>query len=120
MNNFNDKYEQLIVGVIDVLEYTLSIKSSINELRAHYAKHNMKEDSNIKQYVEMQIEKERELYILLLQLNAQSEIFDIQFQNVANAIAADENINQNWLEDLKPYIQRIKLLLGIEALEPQT
>ena len=119
MNNFNDKYEQLIVGVIDVLEHIQSIKKLIHNMRVHYAAHNMKEDSNIKQYFEMQQEKERELYILLLQLNAQSELFDIQFQNVANAIAADEGIEQDWLEELNPYLQRVKVLFNYDALQPQ-
>jgi hypothetical protein len=119
MNNFNEEYEQSIVEVIDVFEFLSSVKESIAKMRAHYAEHKMKEDSNIKQYVKMQIEKERELYILLLQLNAHSEIFDIQFQSVADAIAADESIQQNWLEELKPYRERLRVLLNADALQPQ-
>jgi hypothetical protein len=119
MSRFNDEYEQLIVDVIDILEYNLSIKSSINKMRVHYAKHDLKEDSNIKQYVEMLTEKERELYILLIQLKAYSEIFKIRFQSVANAIAKEENISQNWLEDLAPYIKKVEILLGLDTLQPQ-
>lgn len=121
MNDFKDRNNEGIIGVIDILEYILSIKQSIRNMKAHYVKHDMKEDSNIKQYFEMLIEKERELYVLLLSQKELSEIFEIKFKSIANEIAKEENIEQNWLEELQPYLKKIKALFSDKkALQPQT
>lgn len=120
MNNFEEKYEQQIITAIDVLEYILSTQQHILKKRKHYAEHQIKEDISIKQYIDLKKEKEQELYILLLQLNAQSELFEIRFKSVANAIASEEAIPQNWWADLQPYLKKLKILLGEEVLEPQS
>jgi hypothetical protein len=119
MNEFKEKYEQDIVGVIDVFEFIQKVDKTLRRKIKQYAEDKRKIDSFVTQYVELKLEKERELYILLLQLNAHSEIFDIQFQSVANAIASDESIQQNWLEELKPYRERLRVLLNADALQPQ-
>lgn len=120
MNEFKEKYEQEIVGIIDVFEFIQRVDKIIERKLKQYAESNRKIDSFIQQYVDLKREKERELYMSLLQLKAESELFDIRFKSVADAIAADENINQNWLKELKPYLQKIKTLLGLDVLQPQT
>lgn len=119
MNEFKEKYEQDIVSVIDIFEFIQKVDKMLQRKIKQYAEDNRKIDSFVTQYAELKLEKERELYILLLQLNAHSELFELQFKSVADAISEDEGIEQNWLEELKPYREKLRFLLNANALQLQ-
>lgn len=107
MNGFEEEQEEKIEALINILEEVQMFNELIATKEAHYAITNRKSDTLVEQYTEGKKRQEKGLYILLIQLNAPSAAFEMQFKTVVDKIADNQQEAESWFRDIQPYLDKV-------------
>lgn len=110
MNDLKYKYDEPIIDIVDILENLQKVDDLINKMKKQYREDNRTYDVFIQQYFDRKKKFEQELYVLLIQLNVPSDIFNIQF-NASIEDMAEEGSNIPALKkSMQTYLQKVDML----------
>ncbi len=112
MNDLKYKYEEQIIDIVDVLENIQKVDNVINKMKKQYQEDNRAHDIFIQQYLDRKRKFEQELYVLLIQLDAPSDIFNIQFNVIIKEAAEEESNIPALKESIQTYLQKVEMLFA--------
>lgn len=112
MNELKYKYEEQIIDIVDILENIQRVDNVINKMKKQYFEDKRPQDIFIQQYFDRKKKFEQELYVLLIQLDAPSDIFNIQFNVMIEDVAEEESNIPALKESIQSYLQKIEMLFA--------
>jgi hypothetical protein len=112
MSDLKHKYEEQIMGIVDILENLQKVDKVIKKMNKQYLEDKRPHDIFIQQYLHRKKKFEQELYVLLIQLDAPSDIFNIHFNAMIEDIVEKERDISILKESIQFYLQKIEILFA--------